>query len=112
MSKIVREKNLTLPEVKEILEEQEKRRELSSIENLTLDYARKHSKIKDGSKARELVQVLVEKYDIPEEFAVQIVNILPDVPGELRLILSPLNKIFSDEELHEILNLIKSYVEE
>jgi len=112
LSKIIKEKSLTLSEVKALLEEQEKNRELSSLENLTLDYARKLAKIQNAEKSRELVKELVEKFDIPEEFAVQIVNIMPKEPGELRLILSPLNMIFSEEQLREILNLLERYTEE
>lgn len=112
MPRIIKERSLALAEVRAILEEQEMNRELSSLENLTLDYVRKMAKISDAKRARELVRELVEKFDIPEEFAVQIVNIMPEEPGELRLILSPLNMIFSEEQLSEILNLLKRYAEE
>ncbi len=111
MPKTVSEKNLTIAELKDILEKQEAQRELSTLENVTLDYARKLDKIGDPEKARRLVDELMEKYGLPEEYAVQLVNILPRVPGEVRMILSPLNRIFSDDEIQDILNLLSSILE-
>ncbi len=108
MPKTVSEKNLTITELRDILERQEAQRELSTLENVTLDYARKLDKIGDPEKAREIVEKLMEKHGLPEEYAVQLANILPSVPGEVRMILSPLNRIFSDEELQDILNLLAS----
>lgn len=111
MPKTVSEKNLTIAELKDILEKQEAQRELSTLENVTLDYARKLDKIGDPEKARRLVDELMKKHGLPEEYAVQLVNILPRVPGEVRMILSPLNRIFSDDEIQDILNILSSTLE-
>ncbi len=106
MPKIVSVKNLTISEVKKILEEEEAKRDLSTLENLTLDYSRKLDKVGDAEKARSIVERLMEKFNLPEEYAVQLVNIMPRVPGEVRLILSPLNRVFSSEELEEIIGIL------
>ncbi len=108
MPKTVSERNLTIAELRKLLEEQRASRELSTLENMTLDYASKMDKVGDADKAREAVNRLMEEYKLPEEYAVQLVNIMPKVPGEVRLVLSPLNRIFSDEELKGILNLLSS----
>ncbi len=110
MPKIVSERNLTVAEVERILEEMSTKRDLSSIENLTLDYARKFKKI-EYEKAVKLKEILKEKFDIPEEYAVQIVNIMPESTGEIRMILNPLNKIFTEEQLKEIKNILDEYRE-
>jgi DNA-directed RNA polymerase subunit F len=107
--RIVSETNLTLAEIVEILEKEESKRELSTLERYTLDYARKFAKIKDPQSARKAVKQLMEEIGLPEEIAVQLVNIAPRDPGEVRLILAPLTKVFEEEDLRRIIEIIKSY---
>ena len=107
--RIVSETNLTLAEIVEILEKEESKRELSTLERYTLDYARKFAKIKDPQSARKAVKQLMEEMGLPEEIAVQLVNIAPRDPGEVRLILAPLTKVFEKEDLRRIIEIIKSY---
>jgi DNA-directed RNA polymerase subunit F len=107
--RIVSETNLTLAEIVEILEKEESKRELSTLERYTLDYARKFAKIKDPQSARKAVKQLMEEMGLPEEIAVQLVNIAPRDPGEVRLILAPLTKVFEEEDLRRIIEIIKSY---
>lgn len=109
MPRIVSETNLTLAEIVEILEKEESRRELSTLERYTLDYARKFAKIKDPLSARRAVKQLMEEMGLPEEIAVQLVNIAPRDPGEVRLILAPLTKVYSEAELRRIIEIIKSH---
>jgi DNA-directed RNA polymerase subunit F len=107
--RIVSETNLTLAEIVEILEKEESKRELSTLERYTLDYARKFAKIKDPQSARKAVKQLMKEMGLPEEIAVQLVNIAPRDPGEVRLILAPLTKVFEEEDLRRIIEIIKSY---
>lgn len=110
MPRIVSERNLTLAEVRELLEKEEARRNLSTLERYTLDYARRFSKIDDPASARKAVEQLMAEMGLPEEIAVQLVNIAPSDPGEVRLILSPLNRIFTEDELRRILETIRQYL--
>jgi Uncharacterized protein conserved in archaea len=107
--RIVSETNLTLAEIVEILEKEESKRELTTLERYTLDYARKFAKIKDPQSARKAVRQLMEEMGLPEEIAVQLVNIMPRDPGEVRLILAPLTKVYEEAELRRIIEIIKSY---
>lgn len=109
MPRIVSETNLTLAEIVEILEKEESKRELTTLERYTLDYARKFAKIKDPQSARKAVRQLMEEMGLPEEIAVQLVNIMPRDPGEVRLILAPLTKVYEEAELRRIIEIIKSY---
>ncbi|RLE66196.1 MAG: hypothetical protein DRJ47_03050 [Thermoprotei archaeon] len=105
MIKVLRKKMLTLPEVEKLLREKAKNTELSSTEQLTLDYVSKVSKIK-AEGAVKLFEKLLE-FGVKEETAVQIINILPDNEEELRIILIPEGKFYSHEELRSMLELIE-----
>lgn len=107
MIKVLKEKNITLTEVKKILEEKSKKEELTVIEQATLEYARKFSKLA-YEKAIELMKEL-EKFGISEFGAIQVVNILPTTIEELRTILMKEEVELTPETLREIIELIKSY---
>ncbi|MEZ0345450.1 MAG: RNA polymerase Rpb4 family protein [Infirmifilum sp.] len=108
MPKILGEKSLTIAELRETLETIEKSRELSGIERYTLEYARKFAKIQDPARARAIVERLMKEFDLPEDTAVQLVNVKPQDPAEVRLILLPLNKVFSDEDYRKIIDVVSS----
>lgn len=104
--KILNEKLLPLPIVVKILEEESKKRELDNIENVTLEYAKSYSKLSPEA-AEKAVQKLVE-LGLPLEIAVQVVNILPETESELRIILAPLSRTFTTEEVRTILSVIRN----
>ncbi len=106
MPKVLSERNLTLAEVRDVLEKIESKRELTNLERYTLEYARKFAKIEDPAKSRQIVEELVRTFDLPESIAVQLVNIKPRDQGEVRLILAPLNKVYSDDDYRKMLELV------
>lgn len=105
--KIIKEKLLTLSEVAEILLNESNKRELTSVEVLVLDYARKFKKM-DSGNAVKLVEEL-RGAGLPEEIAVQLANIAPESEDEIRTILAPSSKIFSSEDIKNILNKINEF---
>ncbi|RLE79086.1 MAG: hypothetical protein DRJ51_08445 [Thermoprotei archaeon] len=107
MIKVIEEELLTLPEVKRLLQEKAKRMELSSTEQLTLDYATKFSKL-EAEDAKTLLEKLLE-FGMKKETAVQIVNILPENEEELRTLLMMEEKFFSGEELKAMIELIGKF---
>ena len=104
--KILSEKYLTLAEVKELLEEREKEGRLNHAQKVTLDYVRMFSKL-SAEKSRELVNLLVEKYELKELTATQIVNLLPQTADELKVFLAHEAKSFKKEELEDMVKLIR-----
>lgn len=114
MRKILSKKPVSIPEAKAILES-----EMSSMKPLqqhVLTYVSKFSKL-TPKKAEELKRVLIERFALQEEEAVQIVNICPTHVEELRAILSGYVRLvstilFSEEKLREIVELVKKYLEE
>lgn len=107
LPKISSEKIISIPELKKILEDIQAKRELSSIERVTLEYATRHSKI-DYEKGENLKKELLD-YGLPEEVVVQIVNIMPKSIEEIRSILAPLSKVFTTDEIKKIKEIIEKY---
>ncbi|MEM0080043.1 MAG: RNA polymerase Rpb4 family protein [Nitrososphaerota archaeon] len=110
--KIISQTPLSLPEVKEILEEREAK--LDSIQLRVLEYTRKFSKV-SADKAREMINELMDKFNLTREEAVQIVNICPTTIEELRSVLSGYKRLvsfllFSEEKLNEIVEVVKKYL--
>ena len=112
--KILSQRPLSLPEVRELLEEREQ--ELDSIQMRVLMYARRYAKL-PADKARALTEELMEKFELTREEAVQIVDVCPTHVEELRAILSGYKRLvsfllFSEEKLQAIIDTVKKYMEE
>ncbi|MEM2016561.1 MAG: RNA polymerase Rpb4 family protein [Nitrososphaerota archaeon] len=112
--KIIQQTPLSLPEVKELLEQKQER--LDAMQLRVLEYVRKYSKL-SPSRARQLIEELMSKFELTREEAVQIVDICPTNIEELRSILSGYKRLvsfilFSEDKLEAIVNLIKKYLME
>jgi len=104
---VINVSDLSIAEALEIMESYVG--ELNDVQNQVIDYLRKFSKI-PANKAKELIEKLMRKFGLVRTTAIQIVNIMPDTVEELRVILGLLEKReFGEEELNEMLDLIKSY---
>jgi len=105
--KVLKERSVTLAEVKRILEEKGEREELTTIEQTTLEYARKFAKI-DHEAAAKLVSELVG-CGISEEAAIQVANIMPESTEELRTILMREEVELTPEFLTRVLEIVDKY---
>ena len=105
--KALRERPLTIPEVKRVLESLGEDK-LDQFQRRSLDYASKFSRV-EPEKAEVLVKTLVEKYGLEEEEAIQVVNTMPGSIEEIRVFLAGGRKIVETEKLQEILNLLNEY---
>lgn len=103
--KKIENKPITIPEVKEVLENLN--RELNQLQRRTLDYATAFSKL-DSSKAKELCLRLVDSFNIDLKTAVQIVNCMPESIEELRVFF-PRHRLIEPEKLQNILKLLDEY---
>ncbi len=107
--KVVQQKPIPLVIVKKLLEKRQKRAaagtstEFMYQQTTTLDYARKMSK--DTIYTPEFAQKLMEKFDIDEEKAIQIIDTNPETPIELK----PFFPRLSEEQLKEY---IEFYLEQ
>lgn len=102
----MKEKLLTVPEVKRILEKIGEEN-LDQFQRRALDYAAKFAKI-ESRPAEKLAKDLIKKFNLEEEEAVQIVNCLPESIEEIRVFLASGRKIVETQKLNEILTFLDS----
>lgn len=100
----VKEKNLTVSEVKKLLEGLGEET-LDQFQRRTLDYASKFSKV-DAKTAEKLVGRLIEEFGLEETEAVQIVNCMPNSVEELRVFVGGGRKIFEPSKLEAIVRFL------
>lgn len=100
----ISESRLTLPQVKKVLESVGEEN-LDQLQRRTLDYVNKFAKV-DPEKAEELLQTLIEEYEIDEAEAIQIINCLPETVDELRVFLAGGRKIIETTKLRSIVELL------
>ena len=102
-----RERLLTLPEVKKLLESVGEEN-LDQFQRRSLDYASKFSKV-EPDKTEILVKTLVEKSGLELEEGIQLVNSMPESIEEIRVFLAGGRKIVEASKLQEILNVLDEY---
>lgn len=105
--KALKERPITIPQVKETLEAIGEER-LDQFQRRSLDYAAKFSKA-DSSMAETLVNKLVEQFELEEEEAVQIINCMPKSIQEIRVFLASGRRIMETSKLERILAFLDEY---
>jgi len=106
-------KPLTLAEVKTLVFD----KWTKSMDKLNLDqkrlivYLSKFTKVEDAQKAREIVNELINKYNLSEEHAVMLVNILPEKEDEIKAYLYKDYPLLTQADYKEMLNLLRALKE-
>lgn len=108
--KVLRTQPITGPQVKAALEKIGVE-QLDQFQRRTLDYATNFSKV-DPQMAKNLVKSLLEKFELDEEEAVQIVNCMPKSLEELRIFLAGGRKIVETSKLEAILSILNEHRKE
>jgi len=104
--KVVDTDPITIAEVKQMLEEISNSYELTYEQNLSLEHAKKFSKI-DLEPAKKLVEEL--QNTIKKNQAIRIADIMPEDLMDLRLLFAKERGSFKKEELEKILEIINKY---
>ncbi len=105
--KALKERPITIPQLKETLEEIGEER-LDQFQRRSLDYAAKFSKI-DPNLTETLVNKLVEQFELEEEEAVQIINCMPESIQEIRVFLASGRRIMETSKLERMLTFLDEY---
>ncbi|NWF87437.1 RNA polymerase Rpb4 [Candidatus Bathyarchaeota archaeon] len=100
----VKEKELTLPQVKKLLELLGEEN-LDQFQRRALDYLSKLSKV-DADAAEKLVEKLVLEFGLEKTEAIQVVNCMPKSVDELRVFLAGGRKIIETSKLEAIVALL------
>jgi DNA-directed RNA polymerase subunit F len=105
--KPIRERSLTLPEVKKLLDSIGEEN-LDQFQRRSFDYVSKFYKV-EPDKVEPLIQTLTEKFGLEKEETIQLVNAMPENVEEIRVFLAGGRKIVETSKLQEILNLLNEY---
>jgi len=105
--KALKEKILTVPEVRQMLETIGEEN-LDQFQRRALDYAAKFAKV-DAGDAAKIVESMVEKFELEEGEAAQIVSCMPESIEELRAFLAGGRKIVETQKLEEILKFLNQH---
>jgi DNA-directed RNA polymerase subunit F len=105
MTDIIKKEVITLPEVKALLESVNPE-EMDQIQRWTYDYVVKFSK-SDHTRSNQMKKEMIERCDLKEEEAAEVINILPQSLEELRAFTFGWKKLILTENLEKILNIIK-----
>ena len=101
-------KYISLAEVKNLLEKEQKKRELTYEQNLALDHA-KHFTQLGVTKAKKMASELLKIERISEPLAYKIVDILPMHPDEVRAIFAKERFTLEDSEIKKIIKIVEKY---
>ncbi len=99
---VLQKREVTLGEVKKLLEERQREGELTLTQRVTLDYVTKVAKVQEADKSNALVDRLVG-IGLQRPTAIQVVNVMPKNPDELRTLLVGERKTFLKTDLEKIL---------
>ena len=105
--KALKERSITVPKVKNVLESVGEDH-LDQLQRRSLDYAAKFAKV-DIGKVDTFLNKLIEKFEIEEEEAVQIINAMPESIQEIRVFLAGGRKIIETSKLEKILVFLNKY---
>ncbi|MGC8544262.1 MAG: RNA polymerase Rpb4 [Vulcanisaeta sp.] len=109
VKRIINSEDVSMAEALRIIEEKVVSTGVGSndeIVNNTLDYLRKFSKV-DPERAKELISELMKRFGLAKLTAIQIINLMPQTGDELRILLGTEKREFSDQDIEEMLNLLK-----
>ena len=99
-------KPITVAEVRELLEGEKEKRELSFEQQSALDYSQKVAKT-TAKGADSMVQELVKIEKLTSEVAVKIVDMMAENKEQLAAIISKERYTLTEKEIGQILDILK-----
>ena len=106
---VIGTKPVSMAEAKEVMTSQEKDKELTYEQKLALEHLNKFT-ILDAPEAKKLLDEISGVLRMSEETKIQILNLLPKTPDELRMIFTRENFSLKENEIKKILEIIKKYL--
>jgi DNA-directed RNA polymerase subunit F len=107
---LAEEEQLSLAEVKKLLEkEKSSREELMPEQKLALQHAESFARL-THAKTKKLVKELAKIEQISEQNAFKIADILPKYSEEVRAIFSKERFTLSKEDVEKVLKLVEKYL--
>ena len=101
-------KYVTLAEVKELLMEENEKRELNALQKAALAHSETFVKL-SAEDTKKLVDELLQLDFVTERHAVKIADILPVHPDQVRAIYAKEKIVLPPEQIKEILDVVAKY---
>lgn len=108
--KLIDKKPVSLVEVKELLGERKKDKDLNYEQDIAIKYAKKFAKV-SPKEAEKLKEELSKIESLDSELVVKLIDLLPTKKEVLELIV-PKGTAVSEEDLVKVLALTKKYCKE
>ena len=106
--KVIKNEPVAMSEAKEVMVKREKEGELKYEQKVAMEHLTKFTKLKK-SDAKKLNDELSNVLRMSPETLVQIINILPKTPDELRMIFAREKFSLKEDEIKNILEIVKKY---
>ncbi len=106
--KVLKSEPVSMPEAKEIMVKREKEKELNYEQKVALEHLKKFTKLK-APESKKMLDELSNTLRMSPETAVQIINILPKTPDEVRLVFAREKFSLKEDEIKKILGIVKKY---
>jgi DNA-directed RNA polymerase subunit F len=103
----VSKKPISLAEVVTIFNKRKKDGELNYLQRIALEHAQRSSTKITTTQAKSIIKKLQTDYELTEDIAIHIVNFYPETIEELRIFLQDASRVYTTEELHKILDILK-----
>jgi DNA-directed RNA polymerase subunit F len=98
-----------LSEVRDMLEDEARDRELSPDQRLALDHSSRFAKL-DGDKAKQLIEELRTVQVVNEYYAVKLADVMPNHPDDVRAVFQKERYTLSEEDTTRILEIVQKYL--
>ena len=105
MKEIKSKKTVSVAEVREILAGLDPEK-IDQLQKRTQDYVEKFAK-SDSKDARSAINRLVKECKLTEEEAVELMNILPNTPAEIRVFTAGWKKLLPADTMEKIHGILK-----
>ena len=102
-------KYLTLAEVKDILREENEKRDLNPLQKSALAHSEEFAKL-SAEDSRKLVEELMQLDFVDERHAVKIADILPIHPDQVRVLYTKEKIVLPPEDIKKILDIVAKYI--
>ncbi len=99
---------VSMPQAKDIMLKREKEGELNYEQKVALEHLKKFTKMK-ASEAKKMIEELSNLLRMSPETIMQIINIMPKTPDEVRLVFAREKFSLKDEEIKKIMGIVEKY---
>jgi DNA-directed RNA polymerase subunit F len=103
------ERYVSLAEVKEMLETESEKRELTPEQKLSLDHATKFAKI-SAKDSRKLTEELCKVDFITPAIAAKVVDLMPTHVDDVRILFTKERLVLDKKQIEQILKLVEKYL--